>query len=399
MTGWPLTFNGNTYTEAMFAGNGYADALPKLLRDVASHAAQLYQSPSATSLEVADAGDVALTVAANKTFARGQPIRIARSSDPANVWMTGPCLDYVTATGALSVRRTDAGGSGTYADWTVSVDGGSGPEGPVGPIGPTPAISTSTSATLPIQLGATASFACAADVPLLVGTFVLMTASGDPNTWMFGQIATKAGATLTVDVQGVNGSGSPAGWTVQLVGPRGIQGPTGAAAPDAGETVKGIAELATQAEANAGTDDARMVTPAKLAGRFQADIEMADAKLQRPYLQDYAEVLVGGTSGTNTGATATIDLESGNVHHRILDANCTFTFANPPASGRVGSFTLILRNDATPSRTTTWPAAVDWPAGTAPNRDTTANAVNIFSFVTYDAGTTWFGVLAGRGMA
>ena len=35
MTGWPLVFNGNTYTEAMFAGNGYADALPKLLRDVA----------------------------------------------------------------------------------------------------------------------------------------------------------------------------------------------------------------------------------------------------------------------------------------------------------------------------------------------------------------------------
>jgi phage terminase large subunit-like protein len=73
--------------------------------------------------------------------------------------------------------------------------------------------------------------------------------------------------------------------------------------------------------------------------------------------------------------------------------------ANPPASGRVGSFTLILRNDATAGRTTTWPAAVDWPAATAPVRDTAANAVNIFSFVTYDAGTTWFGVLAGRGMA
>lgn len=76
MTGWPLVFNGNTYTEAMFAGNGYADSLPKLLRDVASHAAQLYQSPSATSIPVAGSGDVTLTVALNKTFAKGQPIRI-----------------------------------------------------------------------------------------------------------------------------------------------------------------------------------------------------------------------------------------------------------------------------------------------------------------------------------
>ena len=38
----------------------------------------------------------------------------------------------------------------------------------------------------------------------------------------------------------------------------------GAAAANASETVKGIAELATQAEVTAGTDDARIVTPLKL---------------------------------------------------------------------------------------------------------------------------------------
>ncbi len=221
--------NGNTYTEAMFAGNGYADALPKLLRDVASHTAQLYQSPSATSILVSGSGDVALTVAANKTFARGQPIRIARTSDPAAVWMTGTCLDYAPGTGVLTVKRSDALGSGTYADWTVSVDGGAGPEGPAGPIGTTPLIATSTTATLTIQLGATPSFVTAADLPLLPGGFVLMTATADPTKWMAGQIATKSGTTLTVDVQATNGTGSHAGWTVQLVGPRGIQGPTGPA--------------------------------------------------------------------------------------------------------------------------------------------------------------------------
>lgn len=229
MTGWPLVFNGNTYTEAMFAGNGYADALPKLLRDVAAHTAQLYQSPSSTSIPVAGSGDIALTVAINKTFARGQPIRIARTSDPAGTYMLGTCLDYIAGTGALTVRRSESLGSGTYADWTVSVDGGAGPEGPAGPIGTTPQIATSTAATLTVQLGTTSTFVTAADLPLLPGAFVLLTASSTPSAWMMGQIATKAGTSLAVDVQAINGSGSHAGWTVQLAGPRGIQGPAGPA--------------------------------------------------------------------------------------------------------------------------------------------------------------------------
>ncbi len=229
MTGWPLVFNGNTYTEAMFAGNGYADALPKLLRDVAAHTAQLYQSPCMTSILVSGSGDIMLTVAANKTFARGQPIRVARTSDPAGIYMLGTCLDYTPGTGALTIRRSAALGSGTYADWTVSVDGGAGPEGPAGPTGATPLIATSTAATLTIQLGPTSSFTTAADLPLLVGAFVLMTANADPSKWMMGQIASKAGTSLTVDVQAISGTGSPAGWTLQLAGPRGIQGPTGPA--------------------------------------------------------------------------------------------------------------------------------------------------------------------------
>ncbi|MBM3549737.1 MAG: hypothetical protein FJX54_22585 [Alphaproteobacteria bacterium] len=229
MTGWPLVFNGNTYTEAMFAGNGYADSLPKLLRDVASHTAQLYQSPSTTSILVAGSGDVTLTVALNKTFAKGQPIRIARTSDPTAIWMTGSCVDYTTSTGVLAVRRSASAGSGTHADWTVSVDGGAGPQGPTGPIGTTPPIATSTAATLTIQLGTTPSFTLADDLPLLPGAFLLLTATSDPTKWMFGQIAGKTGTSMTLDAQGINGSGSPSGWTVQLIGPRGIPGPTGPA--------------------------------------------------------------------------------------------------------------------------------------------------------------------------
>lgn len=55
-------------------------------------------------------------------------------------------------------------------------------------------------------------------------------------------------------------------------------GSFGTSAPSASETVAGIAELATQAETDAGTDDARIVTPLKLKTwsnapkKFQATI-------------------------------------------------------------------------------------------------------------------------------
>lgn len=65
---------------------------------------------------------------------------------------------------------------------------------------------------------------------------------------------TSAGVTYRQDqVNGTLGS-STINWTT-----------FGTSAPAASETTSGIAELATQAETDAGTDDARIVTPLKLA--------------------------------------------------------------------------------------------------------------------------------------
>ena len=96
----------------------------------------------------------------------------------------------------------------------------------------------------------------------------------------------------------------------------------------------------------------------------------------------------------NAGATETIDLANGNVHRIVLDANCTLTFSGSTASVAC-SFTLVVVQDATGSRTVTWPASVDWPAATAPTLSTAANKVDILTFVTVDNGTTWWGFLSG----
>jgi hypothetical protein len=99
-----------------------------------------------------------------------------------------------------------------------------------------------------------------------------------------------------------------------------------------------------------------------------------------------------------SGTTETLNLASGNVFDITLSANCTFTFTGS-TSGVSCSLLLILRQDATGSRTATWPAAVDWPGGTSPTLTTTANAVNILSFFTVNGGAQWFGVVCGTGFA
>lgn len=97
------------------------------------------------------------------------------------------------------------------------------------------------------------------------------------------------------------------------------------------------------------------------------------------------------TVSANTSTAYTIDLANGSVQILTLTGNCTFTFPTATA-GR--SFILILKQDGTGSRTATWPAAVKWPAGTAPTITSTASKSDKYIF-TAD-GSNWIGSNAGQ---
>lgn len=85
-------------------------------------------------------------------------------------------------------------------------------------------------------------------------------------------------------------------------------------------------------------------------------------------------------------AASEISLAAGNYFQKTISGNTTFTFANPPSSGTVGSFTLELTHS---SGTVTWPSSVKWPADTAPTL--TTGKTHIFVFITDDGGTRYRG--------
>lgn len=93
----------------------------------------------------------------------------------------------------------------------------------------------------------------------------------------------------------------------------------------------------------------------------------------------------------NTSTAYTIDLTGGTLQILTLTGNCTFTFPTPTAGQ---SFTMFLKQDATGSRTVTWPASVKWPSSTAPTITSTASKGDKYVF-TAD-GTYWWGSVAGQ---
>jgi hypothetical protein len=130
------------------------------------------------------------------------------------------------------------------------------------------------------------------------------------------------------------------------------------------------------------------------ASTASGTLSMVDNIVSRPEMKDYAESV--NAIGATGGGTQDMDLTLGNVVTATVDTSAnTFTFSNPPATGKSGSFTLILTNGG--SQTVNWPGAVDWAGGTAPTL--TTSGVDVITFTTIDAGTIWYGFAAGLAMA
>jgi hypothetical protein len=106
------------------------------------------------------------------------------------------------------------------------------------------------------------------------GSYVIATSDANPDTdFMFGQITDYTGATLTVNVIAIGGSGTHTDWTIRLAGARGAVGATGAS--------PGIKQAYSDTTADADPGDGvfrlNNATPASATAAYLDNIDASGA--------------------------------------------------------------------------------------------------------------------------
>ena len=125
-----------------------------------------------------------------------------------------------------------------------------------------------------------------------------------------------------------------------------------------------------------------------------AGTNFADTQVSRPKLKDYAETVhaVG-----NVNSSTAFDFENGNVQTVTVSgidtgSQIVWSLSNPPASGIAGTMTVIFTNGLAHGDIA-FHSSIKWPNDVAPTL--TASGVDIISFLTIDAGTTYYGFVGG----
>jgi len=134
---------------------------------------------------------------------------------------------------------------------------------------------------------------------------------------------------------------------------------------------------------------------------FSGNVNLQDNVLSRVELLDYFERYVDLGDFTNKGAQIAIDLSTAQVFQTKLTVACTgLTLSNIPdnANANAVGFSLLFVGDGT-ARTMTWnigSTGISWAAGTAPTYTSTANKVDIYSFLSTNGGSNWLGFVGGQ---
>ena len=143
--------------------------------------------------------------------------------------------------------------------------------------------------------------------------------------------------------------------------------------------------------ANNNSSSLSLATGLTLGGTVSA----GNNGITNPILTGYTESEVAASA---TGSY-TLDCAASNFWDLTLTGSITISPTNVPPSTRMWAGTIVAKQDATGGRTITWPTGSKYPGGVAPPATTTANAIDIWSLMTYDGGTSWIVSLTVKGAA
>jgi hypothetical protein len=100
-------------------------------------------------------------------------------------------------------------------------------------------------------------------------------------------------------------------------------------------------------------------------------------------------------SPTISGGTLTLDLSQGNLFNVAYNAAVTTLTISNTTANKASVFALILNYNGT-AYTFTWPASIRWPSGVSPVLTNTNGKRDMFTFVTFDNGTSYNATISGQ---
>lgn len=115
-----------------------------------------------------------------------------------------------------------------------------------------------------------------------------------------------------------------------------------------------------------------------------------DSLLEGIEFKGYTETFVSVPVST---ATTTFSMASANVFTTVLNANASIVFGNVP-SGKAVSATIFTIQDGTGGRTMNVVGAI-YASGESSTVSAQVSARDMWTYITLDAGTTWYGSRAG----
>jgi hypothetical protein len=105
----------------------------------------------------------------------------------------------------------------------------------------------------------------------------------------------------------------------------------------------------------------------------------------------------GERVSVTSAASTTIDTQYNLTELTMAAFITTLTFSNIQSSGTVHMWTIVTLGNGS-ATSVTWPAAIKWPGGTAPNITGTNTKRDIYQFVTYDGGTNIYAIIVGQNL-